>query len=146
MGFLVMEEQGTPWNTLQRARWPRRSAVAAARPPVLGEAPPPAPQTAQALVWRGYTYRVLARRCAVSIIDRGAPTPPRDNLVPPSRAHRRGGPSATGGRQTAWSTPPTRGGAAARLHLGDWAGAVADAGRVPTDYRFQLPYFANVDE
>jgi hypothetical protein len=146
MGFLVMEEQGTPWNTLQRARWLADQAVQRART-VLGEAASARhPQTAQALVWRGYTYRVLGEAMCVSIIDRGAPTPPRDNLVRAESSFTAAVAVATAAGSTALVNAAYAGRAQARLHLGDWAGAVADAGRVPTDYRFQLPYFANVDE
>ena len=79
MGFLVTEEQATPWNSISRARWLSDQSMRRLQS-VLGAAFPAHPLTAQGLVWRGFTYRVLGDAMCVSIIDKGKPTSARDNL------------------------------------------------------------------
>jgi hypothetical protein len=146
VGFLVTEEQGAPWNPLARARWLSDQSLIRLRT-ALGEAAfAKHPTVAQALVWRGFTYRVLGEAMCVSIIDRGPATPARDNLVRAESAFTAAIAVATAANNTALVNTAYAGRAQTRVSLGDWTGALADAGRVPTALKFQMPYFANVDE
>lgn len=146
VGFLVTEEQGTPWNSLSRARWLSDQSIIRLKS-VLGDASfAKHPLAAQGLVWRGFTYRVLGEAMCVSIIDRGPATPSKDNLVRAESAFTAAIAVATAANNTNLVNAAYAGRAQVRVHLGDWTGAVADAGRIPTTFRYQMPYYSNVDE
>ena len=146
VGFLVMEEQATPWNTISRSRWLADQAVIRMQTVLGAERFGRSPVAAQGLIWRGYAYRVLGEAMCVAIIDKGPSKPARENLV---RAESSFTAAITVG--TAANTPilvnaAYAGRAQARMLLGDWAGATADAALVPATFVYQMPYFANVDE
>ena len=145
VGFLVTEEQATPWNSLSRARWLSDQSMRRLQS-VLGAAFPSHALTAQGLVWRGFTYRVLGDAMCVSIIDKGKPTSARDNLVRAESAFTAAITVAAAAKSPALVTAAYAGRAQVRVELGDWTGAVADAGQVPTAFKYQMPYYANVDE
>jgi hypothetical protein len=146
VGFLVTEEQPTPWNSLSRARWLSDQSIARLKD-VLGDAAfAKHPIAAQGLVWRGFTYRVLGEAMCVSIIDKGPTTPSKDNLVRAESAFTAALAVATAANNATLVNAANAGRAQVRVDLGDWPGAVADAGKVPTAFRYQMPYYANVDE
>ncbi len=146
VGSLVTEEQGDPWNNLQRARWLGDQAVARVRA-VLGDAAfAKSPVAAQALVWRGFAYRVLGESMCVAVVDRGAPEPPAANLARAESTFTAAIAVATAANDPALANAAYAGRAQARMLLGNWADAVADAARVPTGFAYVMPYFANVDE
>lgn len=146
VGFLVTEEQGTPWNSLSRARWLSDQSIIRLKS-VLGEASfAKHPLAAQGLIWRGFTYRVLGEAMCVSIIDKGPATPSKDNLVRAESAFTAAIAVATAANNTNLVNTAYAGRAQVRVDLGDWTGAVADAGRIPTTFKYQMPYYSNVDE
>jgi hypothetical protein len=146
VGFLVTEEQGTPWNTLSRARWLSDQSIVRLKSVLSDAAFAKSPTVAQALVWRGYTYRVLGEAMCVSIIDKGASSPASDNLVRADSAFTAAIAVATAANNAALVNAAYAGRAQVRVDLGNWTGAVADAGMVSTSFKYQMPYFANVDE
>ena len=146
VGLLVTEEQGTPWNLLSRARWLSDQALTRLQK-VMGPATfAKHPQAAQALIWRGFAYRVLGEAMCVSIIDGGPATPARDNLVRAESTFTAAITVATAANNMTLVNAAYMGRAQVRVALADWTGAVADAGRVPTSFTYKMPYFANVDE
>lgn len=145
VGFLVTEEQGAPWNSLSQARW-LSDQVMERMQQVLGGAYSKHPLVAQGLIWRGYVYRVMGEAMCVSVIDNGPSTPARDNLVRADSAFTAAIAVATAAGNANLVTAAYAGRAQVRVDLGDWAGAVADAAKVPTAFKYQMPYFTNVDE
>ena len=146
LGFLVTEEQSTPWNTLSRARWLSDQSIVRLKN-VLGDiAFAKHPLVAQALVWRGFTYRVLGEAMCVSVIDKGPATPAKDNLVRAESAFTAAIAVAAAANNANLVNAAYAGRAQVRVDLGDWTGAVADAAKVPTTVRYQMPYYSNVDE
>ena len=146
VGFLVTEEQGTPWNTLSRARWLSDQSLVRLKS-ALGDAGfAKHPTAAQALVWRGFAYRVLGESMCFSVVDGGPATPARDNLVRAESAFTAAIAVATAANSANLVNAAYAGRAQVRVDLGDWTGAVADAGRVASTFRYQMPYYANVDE
>ena len=146
VGYLVTEEQSTPWNTLERARWLSDQSLTRLKT-VLGDAVfARHPTVAQALVWRGFTYRVLGEAMCVSIIDKGAPSPAKVSLVRAESAFTAAVAVATAANNATLITAAYAGRAQVRVDLGDWSGAEADAANVPTGFKYQMPYYANVDE
>ncbi|WP_411281729.1 RagB/SusD family nutrient uptake outer membrane protein [Gemmatimonas sp.] len=146
VGQLVTEEQGTPWNLVSRARWLGDQAVARLQTVLGPTAFAKHPQAAQALIWRGFTYRVLGEAMCVSIINGGPATPARDNLVRAESTFTAAITVATAANNTTLINAAYAGRAQVRVALADWAGAVSDAGRVPTSFSYKMPYYANVDE
>ena len=146
LGFLVTEEQGTPWNSLSRARWLADNAVTRIRTGLGEPAFATHPIAARGLIWRGFTYRVLGEPMCVSIIDKGPSTPARDNLVRAESTFTAAITVAAAANQPALVTAAYAGRAQVRVSLGDWPGALADAALVPTAFRYQMPYYSNVDE
>lgn len=146
VGLLVTEEQGTPWDLLSRARWLGDQAIGRLQT-VLGPANfAKHPQAAQALIWRGFTSRILGEAMCVSIINGGPATPARDNLVRAESTFTAAIAVATAANNANLTSAAYAGRAQVRVALADWLGAVADAGRVPTAFVYKMPYFANVDE
>lgn len=145
VGFLVTEEQSTPWNSLSRARWLSDQSLARLKS-VLGVAFATHPTAAQALVWRGFAYRVLGEAMCVAIIDRGPATPAKDNLVRAESAFTAAIAVAAAANNATLVNAAYAGRAQVRVDLGDWTGAVVDAAKVPTTLKYQMPYYANVDE
>ena len=146
VGLLVTEEQATPWNTLSRARWLSDQSLARLKT-ALGDAGfAKHPVAAQALIWRGFTYRVLGEAMCVSVIDKGPATPSRDNLVRAESAFTAAIAVAQAANNATLVNAAYIGRAQARVDLGNWSGAVADAAKVPTAFRYQMPYYTNVDE
>lgn len=146
VGLLVTEEQGTPWNLLSRARWLGDQAVARLQKVLGPTAFAKHPQAAQALIWRGFTYRVLGEEMCVSIINGGPATPARDNLVRAESSFTAAIAVATAANNMTLVNAAYAGRAQVRVSLADWTGAVSDAGHVPTSFVYKMPYFDNVDE
>jgi starch-binding outer membrane protein, SusD/RagB family len=145
VGFLVMEEQGSPWNSLSQARWLSDQATTRMQD-VLGTAYATHPLALQGLIWRGYVYRGLGEAMCSSIINGGAPTPARDNLLRADSAFTSAIAIATAIGNTNLLNAAYAGRAQVRVDLNDWPGAASDAGKVPTSFKYQMPYFTNVDE
>ncbi len=146
VGLLVREEQGTPWNVLSRARWLSDQSVARLQKVLGTAASANHPLMAQALIWRGFTYRVLGESMCVSVMNKGPATPARDNLVRAESAFTAAIAVATAANNAALTSAGRAGRAQVRVGLGDWAGAVTDAGAVSSTFMYQMPYFSNVDE
>ena len=145
VGFLVTEEQADPWNNLVQAGWLSGQALTRMKQG-LGDGFSKHPLVAQALVWRGFVYRVLGEAMCVSVINDGPPTPARDNLARADSAFTAAIAVAIAAGNANLVTAAYAGRAQVRVDLGDWAGAVADAANVPTAFKYQMPYFTNVDE
>ena len=137
------------WQQGQRARWVAEEAVRR-----LEAAGPPGPtdlQTAtqyadllmRAYVYAGFANRLLGENMCDAVIDGSGVLP---NATYFTRAESlftkaigvTGGTAAT---RTAQITAAYAGRAAARVYLGKWTEAVADAGQVPIDFVFNMPYY-----
>ncbi|MEO6445422.1 MAG: RagB/SusD family nutrient uptake outer membrane protein [Gemmatimonadaceae bacterium] len=146
VGLLVSEEQGTPWNLLSRARWLSDQSIVRLQKVLGATASAKHPLMAQALVWRGFAYRVLGESMCVSVINKGPSTPARDNLVRAESAFTAAIAVATAANNASLTSAAYAGRAQVRVGLGNWAGAVTDAGNVSSTFKYQMPYYSNVDE
>ena len=145
VGYLVTEEQGTVWNALQQARWLGDQVVTRIRG-TLGEAAfAKHPLAAQALVWRGFTYRVLGENMCFSVIDRGPLKPAAEDVQRAESTFTAAIAVATAANSASLVNASYAGRAQARLLLGNWDGAKADAAMVPTSFTYQMPYYATGD-
>lgn len=146
VGFLVTEEQSTPWNTLARARWLADQAVVRMQTVFGADRFAKHPTAAQGLIWRGFAYRVLGEAMCVAIIDVGPSAPAQTNLVRAESTFTAAIAVGTAAKTTNLVNAAYAGRAQVRVQLGNWAGATADAAMVPSSFVYQIPYFANVDE
>ena len=146
VGFLVTEEQGTPWNTISRSRWLADQAVMRMQTVLGADGFAKHPVAAQGLIWRAFAYRVLGEAMCVAIINIGPSAPARENLVRAESTFTAAIAVGTAAKTPILVTAAYAGRAQTRVQLGNWTGATADAATVPATFVYQMPYYANVDE
>lgn len=150
LGELNADDQdlNNHWDFAQRARWVAEETVRrleAAGPPPAGSL-----QTVldynlflqRAYLYAGYANRVLGENMCDAVIDRG---PKQSNAVFFQRAEslftKALGITGTTTAMVAQTNAAYAGRAAARVHLGKWTEAIADAALVPIGYAYNLSYF-----
>jgi hypothetical protein len=133
------DETNDHWVYAQQARWVAEDGVRRIRA-TLGERFAGSALAAQALVNVGYANRLLGENMCVGVIDNG-PAEPRTIYFDRAQAafteaidiaHRAG--------DAQLESAARAGRAAARVWLGDWAGAVSDASLVPQAFVYQAHY------
>ncbi len=138
VGYLTEDEQGTPWSAGQQARWLAESGVARMEE-VLGGSPDK--NLAAAYLWAGYANRFLGENMCDAVIDGGPAQPPSEYL---SRAKDQFTNAIAAGGSVGDNTivnAAYAGRAAVEVQQGDWSAAVADAGKIATDFKFQLRFY-----
>ena len=132
-----------------RDRWLAEETIrrleAAGPPPTGGVQTPAQYATAlmQAFVYAGYANRVLGENMCEAVIDGGGALPGStfftraESLFTKALAVT-GAPTATAATLT---SAAYAGRAQARVHLGNWPGAVSDAGQVAIGFVYNMPYF-----
>lgn len=129
------------WTTAHRARWAAEEAMRRFRATLSEQEVASYALAADALLWVGYSNRLLGDNMCFAVIDRG---PAEPNTVHYRRAEAAFTEAlAIAGRINATQVANTAraGRASVRVGLGDWTGAVADARAVPTALLFQAKYF-----
>jgi starch-binding outer membrane protein, SusD/RagB family len=138
-------ETVTRWAHGQNARGTAQNAVSVIREVVsgMGGNPDASAPVAATLMWEGFSTRVLSDAFCDIVLDGGP-------LEPVSAGYARaeqlfGEVIAVGGAagDADLVTAGHAGRAQARMMLGDWTGAVADAGQVPTDFVHEVRMSAN---
>jgi starch-binding outer membrane protein, SusD/RagB family len=139
----------THWEQAQRARWVAEEAVRR-----IEAAGPPKPGELQTLVqynnvlqlaylYAAYANKILGENMCEAVIDGSAALPNitffnrADSLFTKAIAVTGGTPATI----TAGQTAAYAGRAAVRAFVGKWTEAVADAGRVPVTFVYNLPYY-----
>ena len=139
----------THWEQAQRARWVAEEALRR-----LEKAGPPPVGVLQtvvqynnllqlAYVYAGYANRLLGENMCAAVIDSG---PSQPNAVFFTRAESlfTKAIAVTGGTPAtilAQATAAYAGRASARVFLGNWAGAIADANQVAIGFVYNMPYY-----
>ena len=129
-----------PWWYVTDARWLAEDAIRRA-----GEIWESAefarqPLAAEAHLWNGYTHRLWAEFYCQIVFDGGQA---QDSEVALRRAEESFSQAidiASAAGHSEFANAGRAGRASVRIQLGDWAGAVADAGAVPTDFSYALPF------
>lgn len=133
-GELDYETVNTHWNLSQRARWWGDDGIAK----IMETGATEQSLLAEAYLWTGYAYRLLGENFCTAVIDGGAA---QDRSIYYSRAIERFSQAASlGSGDMAMAAVAAR--ASVKAFMGDWSGAVADAGGIPDDFVWNLPYFA----
>ena len=106
------------------------------------------PIVAQAYLWAGYANRALGENMCEAVIN-GGPKEPRATFFQRAEGHFTKaieiGTAAGGATGTNITTAAKAGRAAVRSHLGNWAGAVADAAGIATTFSYKMPYYNRGD-
>jgi hypothetical protein len=144
----------THWNNAQQARWVAEEAIRrleAVKPP----GPDDAQTTAQyydllqlAYVRAGYANRLLGENMCDAVID-GSGKLPNATYFTRAESLFTKALAITGGTAATVATMKTTayaGRAQARVYLGKWAEATADAALVPIGFVYSLPYYSVGDD
>lgn len=139
-GQVTGEHTNTVWASLQRSRWVAESGIERMKK-VLGEDFDTSPLAARAYTLAGFANRLAGENVCHAVIDGG---PRQDHTVHFDRALEQFNEAvaraeALGNAELA--TAARAGRASIRAWLGDWAGAVADAERVPAEFVY-VAYFS----
>lgn len=142
-GKLVAEETDPHWNRAQRARFVAEEGLRRAKAQLSPTDYGKSKTVAQLLLWAGYANRLLGENMCDAVIDAG-PKQPYTAFLMRAEAHFT---EAIAVATAAGDVPMTRAATAARAavraDLGNWTGAVADAGAIPDAFRYQMPYYNN---
>lgn len=141
-GQLDLNEQlpDNAWEDSQQARWIAEDAVRRLTEYVA--TPESSRLVAEALLYSGYTNRILGENMCEAVIDGG---PAEDRSTHFERAEEfftRAISVANAAGASDVATAATAGRASVRLWLGDNAGAVADASAVPLSFEYQAEFAA----
>ena len=121
------------WGPAHAARWITADALRR-----FAEVEASADVVTQAHLWHGWALRIMGEYFCEVAYDAGPALPGRDAL---ERAEQSFTAALSGGGTEETTMAARAGRAQIRVNLGDWAGAVADASGVPTDWSFVLRFF-----
>jgi starch-binding outer membrane protein, SusD/RagB family len=134
-------ENQSHWGQSSRARWQAEDAIAKITP--LVDNPNANEWVALAMLYAGFSNRLLGDMFCDAVIDGG-------ELLPHTAFHTRGEGHFTNAiavaqaaNRTDYRNAAYAGRAQVRMMLGDWTGAVADAGQVATGFVFVHPMSDN---
>src|SRR5690606_11993429 len=131
----------THWEQAQRARWLAETGSAR----IEKNENAPRELLAQAYLWAGYANRLLGENMCEAVFDGSAPEPGSAYFTRAEQHLTRANELATAAGASGIATAALAGRASARIFLGKWTEAVADAAQVPADFVFEMPYY-NVGE
>jgi hypothetical protein len=139
-GILADDDGGDWWNQAQRARWTGEQAVARVKE-VLGSTASSSAQLAQALIWAGFSNRLLGENFCDGVIDGG---PKEAYTVYLERAEANFTEAITvaqAANNANLVTAATAGRASVRLDRNNLTGAVTDAAGIANTFAYRMPYF-----
>lgn len=132
------------WSEGHDARWLADDAVRRFEA-VLGTESGSNALVAEATLWGGYAYRLMGEYFCEAVFD-GGPAESGDRWFEIAESRFSDAiqmANAAGRSDMAMAAQAGR--ASVRLSLGDWAGAVADAGAIPTSFEWAIPYYSSGD-
>ena len=141
-GTSRLTNRSSPWNSLQAARWGGEDGIRRLEG-VLGTAAQSNQIFGELHLWTGYALRMLGEFYCETVVDGG---PAITSAEAFGLAEGRFTTAMTIGTAAGASDVVTAAQAArasVRVNLGDWAGAVADATGIATDFEWVLPFQAN---
>jgi len=131
-GALPSSEMDDYWNETQQGRWVAEDALRRFDKPTVEASPR---NRAQASMVAGYASKLLGENFCQITIDGG---PAEDPTVALRRAEDHFTSAIEVAELTDQRIAAFAGRAQTRIELGDWSGAISDAGNVPTDFVFEL--------
>ncbi len=135
-------ESQSRWAEPSQARWVAEDAIV--RLSTIfeneGENPETQPEVAEVTMWAGYSNRALGDHFCDAVID-GGPIQPISAFYERAESHFDNAITrASSAGESDLVTASYAGRAHVRMMLGDWSGAVADAGQVPTNFVYYMYY------
>lgn len=143
LGKSLEDDGGTWWDFSQRARWTAEDAVVRVKR-VLGTASSNNATLAQALVWVGYTNRLLGENFCDGVINGGPKQPSSIYYERAEAAFTEAIAVAQAANNASLVSAATAGRASVRLNRGNTAGAASDAAAVTSTFVYRMSYF-NLD-
>ena len=141
IGVLAEDDGDDWWNQSQRARWTAENGVQRIKT-VLGTNAATSSTLAQALVWAGFSNRLLAENFCDGIIDGGPKQPYTVYLERAEAAFTEAITVATAANNTALRNAATAGRASVRLDRNNLSGAAADAALITDNaFAYRMPYY-----
>lgn len=141
-GNLRPDETSGVWNLAQEARWVAEDAITRFDSTMESGTFESSEHVAEAAVWAGYANRMMGEHFCRAVIDGGSPQPYTAFFERAEQYFTQGLNVAQSAGDTELENAALAGRAQARMHLGDWAGAVQDAQAVAEGFSFELPYHA----
>jgi SusD family. len=140
-GDLAPEQAETDehWQRSQAARWVSEESVNRMRD-VFGADFSSQPLAAQALLYVGYSNRLLGENMCVAVIDAGPVQPRTVHFERAKAAFTEAIDVAAAVGEQEMGLAARAGRASVNAWLGDWAGVEADAGAVPQDFVYSIAY------
>jgi hypothetical protein len=135
----ALDETNDHWVYAQQARWIAEDGVRRIRA-TLGDKFAGSALAAQALVYVGFANRLLGENMCVAVIDGGPQQPRAIYFEHAAAAFTEAIDIARRTGDVQLESAARAGRAAARVWLGDWAGAVSDAALVPRTFVYQAHY------
>ena len=141
VGILREDEQGAPWSNSHQSRWLSENALRQ-----MGEVLSDAEFNSSSLVahaymWAGYANRLLGENMCEAVFDGGPAELSSAYLSRAEDQFTKAIQVAAAAGVDSVITASTAARASVRVHLGDWAGARADAAAVPKDFVFTFAFF-----
>jgi hypothetical protein len=135
----ALDETNDHWVYAQQARWIAEDGVRRIRA-TLGDKFATSALAAQALVYVGFANRLLGENMCVAVIDGGPQQARAIYFEHAATAFTEAIDIARRTGDVQLESAARAGRASARVWLGDWAGAVSDAGLVPRTFVYQAHY------
>jgi hypothetical protein len=144
-GNLNPSESDLTWELGHRARFTAEDGVERMRN-VLGDEFSSSELAAQALLWVGYSNRLLGENFCKAVLDGGEAQPNDVHFERAEQAFTEAFEIADRIGDSERANAAMAGRASVRVHLGNFEGAVADAERVPEDFVYELEYQSQAQE
>jgi len=145
-GELTPVDSDRHWNAAHQARWTAEDGVRRIRA-ILGEEEfARSRPAAEALLYVGFSNRLLGENMCQAIVDGGPPEPRTVHFQRAEDAFTEALAIAERIGDAALADAAHAGRASARVGLGDWAGARSDAEGVPAGFAFLIPFDGGDDD
>jgi hypothetical protein len=132
---------GGSWNSTQQARWVSEHGVPKIQDLLSDAEFAKSSDAARAYIYGGYANRILGGNWCSSVIDGGPEIPNTDHFQRAVDQFTSAIPIAQAAGQTDLVSAAYAGRAQAKVLMGDWTGAAADAAQVPSEFVF----YAEID-
>lgn len=140
-GIMDPDETSTHWDNAQQARWVAEQGIARLQEQMPEDEFSSSPLIAQAYLWAGYSNRLLGENMCECVINGGEA---QSRMVFFERAEQQFSNAldvAQAAGETEIVNAALAGRASVRVASQNWEGAVADAGEVPMDFVYEIPYY-----
>jgi starch-binding outer membrane protein, SusD/RagB family len=141
IGRLFPDQSNDYWNFAQRARWEAEHGDSTIQSALAPDAYAKDARVAQLKLWAGYANRLLGENMCEATIDGGPRQPSTAFLTRAEQSFTDAIAIADAAKNTQLATAARAARASVRADLGNWAGAVADAGVIDTGFVYNMPYY-----